>query len=222
MGKSTRPSDLDQESSVPSWDTTPIFMRAWLDALPEYLENLDQNFVSWWSQGYVLDRNSTVCGPTIRHAVALRDDSVRMHSFEKPISAAILTDAPLPRGVAALSVDDRKAYKESSHLCRRMDRALAKAIVSTITVRNERKDYLELCENSGLRLIVILFEKRADIGPIANNAASLKIATLIQAGPGERTMASWNSWREEFDTWNHVQSNDAIVPLPEARDSRNS
>eukprot|EP00966_Prymnesium_polylepis_P091184 2110435-Prymnesium_polylepis.1 len=74
MGKSTRSSDLDQESSVPAWDTTPIFMRAWLDALPEYLKNIDQNFVSWWSQGYVLDRNSTVCGPTIRHAVALRDD----------------------------------------------------------------------------------------------------------------------------------------------------
>ena len=76
MGRSTRSSDLVQEDSQPSWDTTPIFMRAWLDALPEYLEKIDPNFVSWWSQGYVLDRNSTVCGPTIRHTVALRDDSV--------------------------------------------------------------------------------------------------------------------------------------------------
>ena len=51
MGKQTRASDINQESSIPQWDTTPIFMRAWLDALPDYLEKLDQNYVSWWSQG---------------------------------------------------------------------------------------------------------------------------------------------------------------------------
>ena len=96
----------------------------------------------------------------------------------------------------------------------RPTRALAKEIVATITVRNERNDYLEKCENSGLRLIGILFAKRADIGPIANNAASLKIAVLIQAGPGERSMAAWNSWREEFDTWNKVQSDDALLKGP--------
>jgi len=109
-------------------------MRAWLDALPEYLEKIDPNYFSWWSQGNVLDRNGTVCGPTNRHTVALRDDSVRAHSFEKPIPYSIMVDANLPRGVDALSVEDLKSYKKNSHLCRRTDRALAKEITDTITV----------------------------------------------------------------------------------------
>ena len=101
MGRATRSSELVQEDSNPSWDTTPIFMRAWLDALPEYLEKIDPNFVSWWSQGYVLDRNSTVCGPNLRHTVALRDDSVRVHTFAKPSQrtshskAGLLASKPL-------------------------------------------------------------------------------------------------------------------------------
>ena len=214
MGKQTRASDINQESSIPQWDTTPIFMRAWLDALPDYLEKLDQNYVSWWSQGYVLDRNGTVCGPTNRHTVALRDECVRMHSFEKPISTAILTEGALPRGISALSADDLRSHKKNSHLCRRIDRALAKEITDTISVRNERHDYLEKCGNSGLALILILFAKRAEIGPIANNAASVKLAALIQAGPGERSVVSWNAWREEFDTWNKVQSEDALLSGP--------
>jgi hypothetical protein len=189
-------------------------MRAWLDALPEYLEKIDPNYVSWWSQGNVLDRNGTVCGPTNRHTVALRDDSVRAHSFEKPIPYSIMVDANLPRGVDALSVEDLKSYKKNSHLCRRTDRALAKEITDTITVRNERLDWLEKCEHSGLRLIPLLFAKRAEIGPIANNAASSKIAALVQAGPGERSVVAWNSWREEFDTWNKVQSDDAVLEGP--------
>ena len=120
----------------------------------------------------MLDRNSTVCAPTTRHAVALRDDSVREHTFEKPVPYAIMADASLPRGVDALSADDLKAYKKHSHLCIRTDRALAKEITDTISVRNERLDWLERCQNSGLKLIPLLFEKRAEIGPIANNAVS--------------------------------------------------
>ena len=207
MGKSQRSSDLSQDDSIPSWNTTPIFMRA----LPEYLEKLDANCVSWWTQGYVLDRNGTVCAPTNRHAVALRDESVRMHTFEKPIAHGIIVDAALPRGVSALSDDDKKSYKKHSHLTRRTDRALAKDITDTISVRNERLDWLERCENSGLRLIPMLFAKRAEIGPIANNAASGKLARLVEAGPGERTILAWNSWREEFDLWNKVQSPDAVL-----------
>ena len=70
-----------------------------------------------------------------------------------------MVDANLPRGVDALSVEDLKSYKKNSHLCRRTDRALAKEITDTITVRNERLDWLEKCENSGLRLIPLLFAR---------------------------------------------------------------
>ena len=189
-------------------------MRAWLDALPEYLEKIDPNYVSWWTQGFVLDRNGTVCGPTLRHAVALRDDSVRTHTFERPIPHVIIVDANLPPGVADLSDEDKKSFKKHSQLTRRTDRALAKDITDTISVRNERLDWLEKCEHSGLRLIPLLFAKRAEIGPIANNAAAAKLARLVEAGPSDRTILAWNSWREEFDLWNKVQIQDAMLEGP--------
>ena len=71
----------------------------------------------------MLDRNGIVCGPTNRHhAVALRDESVRVHTFEKPIPHSIMVHANLPRDVNALSDEDKKSYKKHSHLTRRTDR----------------------------------------------------------------------------------------------------
>ena len=52
------------------------------------------------------------------------------------------------------------------------------------------------------------------IGPVANNAASGKLARLVEAGPGDRSIVAWNAWREEFDLWNKVQSQDAVLEGP--------
>ena len=56
----------DSDSEQPEWDSTPIMMRKWALELPEYLEDIDANFVTWWSQGYTMVK-TTACGPTKSH-----------------------------------------------------------------------------------------------------------------------------------------------------------
>eukprot|EP00966_Prymnesium_polylepis_P251376 5811927-Prymnesium_polylepis.1 len=60
----------------------------------------------------------------------------------------------------------------------------------------------------------MLKEELEEVGPIANDAAAVKIAQLMEAGPGEISMAAFNSWREEFDLWNATQSGDAFIRDP--------
>jgi hypothetical protein len=142
----------------------------------------------------------------LRHVVALKGNYVNDHTFESPISDDIWNDVALPRGVPPLTTEDEKSYKVVGPLCRRVDRNLAKDICRTITVRNTRRDWLKKCNSSALKLIPMLMRRLDEIGPIANNAAAARIAELLSAGPGERTMASWNTFREEFDLWNATQS----------------
>ena len=213
MGKTSRPSDRSLESSDPEWDTTPLRMRAWWELLAEWLplEEQDPDLPLWWSQGAVLDRNGTVSGPTYLRTCALRDNSVREHTLEEPITIDIFVDAPTPRGVSALSSDDLKNFKPNIFLSRKKERYLAKLITSTITVRKARRDWLKRCNYSGLLLLPMLKDKLDEIGPIANDAAAAHIAELMAAGPGEISMAAFNSWRDECDMWNATQSGDAVI-----------
>ena len=84
--RSITASDKNLEGSIPSWDSTPITMRGWLRAMPEYLEDLDADFPLFWSMGAVFGSNNALCGPTSRHTVALKHNLVREHSFEVPIT----------------------------------------------------------------------------------------------------------------------------------------
>ena len=192
-------------------------MRAWLQKLPEYLVRLDPDYRLWWSQGLVLDRN-VVCGPTDRHTVALKMGLVREHTFDKPIShAAIFTEGPLPASARryALTDDDKKSsFKPAKILCSRKDTTLSRDIVDTIPVRSVRNTLLKKCEDSGLKLIPILLAKCDEIGPVANDLAATKLSALTKAGPTDRSVASFNHWREVYDTWNETQSNDAVIKDP--------
>ena len=80
MAPSVSTASHRHEEVEPSWDTTQIYMRGWMQSLPEYLESVDEAFVLWWEQGAVTNRH-IVCGPTIRHTVGLRDNRVRTYSF---------------------------------------------------------------------------------------------------------------------------------------------
>ena len=152
--------------------------------------------------------------PTYLHTVALRDNSVREHPFDEPITIDIFVDAALPNGVDHLTSDDLKNFKPNMFLTRKKDRSMAKLITSTMTVRKARRDWLKRCNYSGLALLPMLKEKLDEIGPIANDAAAARIAELVAAGPGEISMAAFNSWRDEFDMWNATQSGDAVIVDP--------
>ena len=55
---------------IPTWDTTPISMRSWLRKLPSYCEGINDNYVSWWEQGYTMSKD-TVLAPTTYHPFRL-------------------------------------------------------------------------------------------------------------------------------------------------------
>ena len=74
----------DDTDELPSWDTTPLGLRFFLNSMPEYVEDIDPDMVTMVEYGYCMEK-STVVAPTKLHAIALRDNAVRAHSFEKPI-----------------------------------------------------------------------------------------------------------------------------------------
>ena len=80
-------------------------------------------------------------------SIALRDESVRAHTFEKPIPHSKTPSWSTRTFLTVWTLSatrTKRSYKKHSHLTRRTDRALAKGITDTITVRNERIDWLEM------------------------------------------------------------------------------
>ena len=139
----------------PEWDATPIRMMGWLRLLPDYLEGMDPDFATLWSKGYVMDR-TTCIAPTLFHACALRDGMVREHHFPTPIQADIFQDRELLGGMTQLTPDEKRYHNHSSELAQRKLRSLARAIVSTITIVSERRDWLRKSASNALVLIPLL------------------------------------------------------------------
>lgn len=209
----SKPVQLEEESLIPTWDTTPLTMRKWLLALPEYLESEHHGtLVTWWQQGYVMSKHNAVATPTLRHAVAIRDNAVPIRSFEDPINVTIFVDGPLPRSVRTLSTAEEKRFTVAPEFCRSVDRLLATTILSTITVRAVRRDLMQRCNCSGLTLLHMLHRRADEVGPHANTAIAGKLQHLLNIGPEARTVAAFNAWREQWDAWNQSQSADAILP----------
>eukprot|EP00966_Prymnesium_polylepis_P123621 2858251-Prymnesium_polylepis.2 len=82
----------DPDDDVCEWDTSQIPMRGFLRALPDSLEAEDPDFHSWWSQGFVMSRQ-VACAPTM----------------QSPIPPTVLTETPVPDGVAPLTKEDKLA-----------------------------------------------------------------------------------------------------------------
>ena len=118
-----------------------------------------------------------IVAPTEKHACMLRDERVKVFSFDDPIPHAVFDKGAAPG--AGLSKTDKKTHTHSAELCRRKDRALARDITSTIEVRVERRAWLRKCENSGIKLIKLLFKKASEIGPSANTALSTILNKLV-------------------------------------------
>lgn len=164
----------EEEQNIPTWDTTPLTMRKWLIALPEYLESEHNGgLVTWWQQGYVMSKQNMVAVLTTVHAVALRDNAVPVRTFENPIDVRVFVNSPLPRGTRTLTAAEEKRFSVAPEYwyCRAIDRLLATTILSTITVRAVRRDLLTKCNYSGLTLLLFMLHERADeVGPHANTA----------------------------------------------------
>ena len=201
----------DDTDELPSWDTTPIQLRYFLNSMPEYVEDIDPDLVTLVERGYVMEK-STAVAPTKLHAIALRDNAVHAHTFENPIPYTICKDTPIPRGVAPLTASDEKSVKVGLLYWTSKDRKLMKVYLNRITVRAARKKWKKKCKGSGLRLLALLNALADEVGPQANTAIAAMVQKLVNTGPDERKVASFNLWKEALDTWNESQSEEAVIP----------
>ena len=198
----------DEDGEEPTWDTTPLSFGLWYTALPEYLDDQDPDYVTMYESGYCMDKH-IVNTPTVFHAVAIRDRQVRTHTFEEPISPDIFDEHALPRHVRELSTTDKERVRSAPEYFRKKDRAMARAVLRTITVTKVRKVWKKKCESSGIRLLNLLADYSRDVGPSANNAIAGKLHRAVTRGPEGRTVAFWNMWQDYFDNWNAAQSESA-------------
>ena len=168
-GEKRKTSDQDN-SDNPSWDTTPMTMRKWLLELPEYLADINDDFVTWWESGYVMNKTLVAC-PTSRHACALRDGAVDENSFSDPIDVnELFEDAALPRGTRGLNDTDLRTYQVAEKYGKKINTQLAKEVVNTITEKQIRRKFLTKCGGNGIALIVLLHEMADKVGVHANTA----------------------------------------------------
>ena len=82
-GSKRRHTDTDNSDSKPTWDGNSITMRKWLNDIYLWLEEVDRDFETLVTSGYVLSKNITVV-PTVHHAKALSDNTVLEFSFAPP------------------------------------------------------------------------------------------------------------------------------------------
>ena len=165
-GSKRRHTDTDNSDSKPSWDGNSITMRKWLNDIYLHLEEVDRDFETLVTSGYVLSKNITVV-PTVHHAKALSDNNVLEFSFARPIDYDEIfdlqdgDDEPLD---AAL----KDMYSVSPNLVRSVDRAMCKEILVTMVGSVNQKKYKQMCEGSGLKLLLILDVEADEVGPAAD------------------------------------------------------
>ena len=164
----------------PVWNHDDLSMASWLDDMLKYLAIKDPNFQSWCSEGYILNRTTTVV-PTQFHGVALREDWVEPGSLEEPLSPEIYVDRAIPDGTAALEAGEMTV---SLRACRRVDEALQQEILAGMASTTEQKEWEALSGKSGLKLMYA--------GRFGVNLCGVDARLLVRSWlrKGARTVAS--------------------------------
>ena len=85
--------------------TNTITMRKWLREIYLWLEQVDRDFETLVTSGYVLSKNITVV-PTVHHAKALSDNTVLEFSFARPIDYYEIFSSP-PNGKSTTRVQSQ-------------------------------------------------------------------------------------------------------------------
>ena len=62
-----------EETEKPSWDSSQLTMATWLDNLKTYIFDVDDDFGTLVSHGFVLARTKVVV-PTELHGIAFREE----------------------------------------------------------------------------------------------------------------------------------------------------
>eukprot|EP00965_Chrysotila_dentata_P102180 3373379-Pleurochrysis_carterae.AAC.1 len=75
----------DSESvSKPSWDSSQLHMRTWLDDLALWLPTQSSDYATLVEHGYVLTSQGKVATHDLDHALAIRDRLQQVNTFDDP------------------------------------------------------------------------------------------------------------------------------------------
>eukprot|EP00965_Chrysotila_dentata_P182842 6038403-Pleurochrysis_carterae.AAC.1 len=70
--------------SKPSWDSSQLHMRTWLDDLALWLPTQSSDYATLVEHGCVLTSQGKVATFDLDHALAIRDRLLQVHSFDDP------------------------------------------------------------------------------------------------------------------------------------------
>jgi len=206
------PTDIDADNTEPAtWDTTPLTMKAWFRQLPKLLVRKNPAYRTWWERGYVISKDR-IYAPSPRHASALQRKDVLLHTFRECISSEILredsdtSDSEEDAAGGDASPALNKRYNVSHEVCAEIDRLLAEAIVSTITIESAQDSWLARSGSSALALIPLLVKALDNIGDSANGLIAQRLIAHTIAGPASDRVSSFNQWKGRFDVLNESQS----------------
>eukprot|EP00965_Chrysotila_dentata_P067237 2225184-Pleurochrysis_carterae.AAC.3 len=151
--------------SAPSWDSSQLHLRAWLDDVAAWLPAQHSNYSSPIEFGYVLTSQGSVAACNLEHALHCRSRLLSAHSFDSPsprnpvftmqgsIAPSNLQSTIRRFGrfcpcvhsciryrlrFAALTADEFKRYIIAPELIDATDRKMMTAILQTITCQGSR------------------------------------------------------------------------------------
>ena len=215
LSSDANPMSESNKLSRPMWNHDDLSMASWLDDMFKYLAVKDPNFQSWCSEGYILNRTTTVV-PTQFHGVALREDWVEPGSLEEPLPPEIYVDRAVPSGVDALNPSEMTV---SLRACRRVDEALQQEILAGMASSTEQKEWEALSGKSGLKLIPLLQAKRDEASDARDLAVESKLHELVQKGLSQPSVSAFTELRDEFQSWNDTASRTLNERLIQASDA---
>eukprot|EP00965_Chrysotila_dentata_P225721 6194941-Pleurochrysis_carterae.AAC.1 len=70
--------------STPSWDSSQLFMRAWLDDLAAWLPTKNADFATLVEFGYVLTSQGKVATYDMDHAIHCRSRLIKSYTYDDP------------------------------------------------------------------------------------------------------------------------------------------
>eukprot|EP00965_Chrysotila_dentata_P001516 50106-Pleurochrysis_carterae.AAC.1 len=70
--------------SAPTWDSSQLYLRAWLDDIAAWLPSQHSNYAPLIEYGYVLTSQGSVAAYTLEHALHCRSRLLIAHTYDSP------------------------------------------------------------------------------------------------------------------------------------------
>eukprot|EP00965_Chrysotila_dentata_P077548 2559197-Pleurochrysis_carterae.AAC.1 len=218
-------------SKQPSWDSSQLSQRAWLDDLLLWLPAKNASYASLavffdLYTSYTMDSPSPVA-PTVSFSstqapAAASGPTTHSTPAGTTATSAAPTAAPATSvsssvsSVRTLTADEKDHFVISPEQLASVDRQLMETILSTIISPATRPAYRLQCQNSGRTLIRILIAEASASSPSAGLAIESMMDSLLLKGLSEASLTEFNALQHAFTRLNrslpaHARLGDPLV-----------